>query len=94
MNTEFESKDIFKAATLVCQGGRLEGSYLNERRQVVFCLRGEDLDQADLAYRVGAARVNPLQLREVLNWLRDLIFETLRLGSGQSLETRERKESL
>ena len=39
---------------------------------------GIELRQHDLEYRKGEALVNPLQFREALNHLRDLLFERLR----------------
>jgi hypothetical protein len=41
-------------------------------------ITGEGLDRLDKQYRVGQALVNPLQLRESLNHLRDVMFEKLR----------------
>ncbi|MGK5090541.1 hypothetical protein WDW89_00845 [Deltaproteobacteria bacterium TL4] len=51
---------------------------MNEDRQVTFIIEGDEMRQKDLLYRTGRASVNPLQLRETLNFLRDVIFETLR----------------
>ena len=77
MRTEIETSDIFKSAFLLCAGANLESTRMNDRKQVIFTLCGEDLDQVELSYRLGQARVEPLRLRDVLNVLRDLIFETL-----------------
>lgn len=39
-----------------------------------FVLEGRDLEVDDRAYRSGRARVNPLELKIQLNYLRDIIF--------------------
>ena len=50
-----------------------------DHRQIVsFRIIGEDLLNLDEAYRTGKATVDPLQLRESLNHLRDVLFRALR----------------
>jgi hypothetical protein len=44
------------------------------------------MDQLDLDYRSGNARINPLQFRETLNHLRDILFEKLRENGPASHE--------
>ncbi|MGK5095012.1 hypothetical protein WDW89_23755 [Deltaproteobacteria bacterium TL4] len=78
MRTEIETSDIFKGAYLLCSGGCLKQPQMNEERQVTFVIEGDEIRQKDLLYRTGRASVNPLQLRETLNFLRDVIFEILR----------------
>jgi hypothetical protein len=41
-------------------------------------ITGAGLDKLDKDYRNGQALVNPLQFRESLNHLRDILFEKLR----------------
>lgn len=77
MRHEIETGDLFRSAYLLCCGGRIERTRL-ERGQVIFLIGGEAVVAEDLRYRTGCALVNPLQLREVLNLLRDLVFERLR----------------
>jgi hypothetical protein len=72
-----ETSDLFRGAYLLCRGGRVGATRL-ERGQVIFAIEGEGLLEEDLRYRTGSALVNPLQLREVLNLLRDLVFERLK----------------
>jgi hypothetical protein len=48
-----------------------------------FLITGKDLDSLDRDYRSGRALVNPLQLRESLNHLRDVMFKHLRNQEGR-----------
>ena len=56
-----------------------------------FLFACQDLTKYDRNYRNGKARVNPLQFREALNHLRDLLFEHMRKkerGYGRPGENR------
>ena len=78
--TSFETKDIFRGAFFLSCGGELAEVRVrnNGRRIATFLITGKDLDRLDRDYRSGKALVNPLQLRESLNHLRDVMFEKLR----------------
>ena len=76
---EVETGDLFKGAYLLCRGGRLLRTVLSGRDHVVFVIAGEGLVAEDVRFRTGAATVNPLQLRETLNYLRDVVFEKTRV---------------
>ncbi len=80
MQTILETTDIFRGAFYLSKGGRLSEAYLSggERRIVAFRITGENLSELDEAYRTGKATVNPLELRESLNHLRDILFRTKR----------------
>ena len=78
MMSAIETPDIFRGAYLLTQGGRLAQTRV-ARNQVLFVIEGEDVAEHDERYRLGHALVNPVQLRETLNLLRDLIFERLRM---------------
>jgi hypothetical protein len=74
-----ETTDIYRSAYLLSQGGevteiRLSG---NGRQRATFVIRGSDIDRADRAYQQGRALVNPVQLRECVNHVRDLLFDRL-----------------
>ena len=73
-----ETPDIFRGAYLLTQGARLINTRV-ERNQVRFVIEGEAVTEHDERYRLGHALVNPVQLRETLNLLRDLVFERLRM---------------
>jgi hypothetical protein len=75
-----ETSCIFRSAFHVCQGADLLGIKVsnNGRRIATFQLIGEGLYQQDKAYRSGEALVNPLQLREALNHVRDRLFKRLK----------------
>ena len=64
----------------LCQGGDLSEIRFrkNGSRIATFLIKGEGLDKLDKAYRSGQALVNPLEFRETLNHLRDVLFEKLR----------------
>jgi hypothetical protein len=63
----------------------------DHRQTVSFRIIGEDLLNLDEAYRTGRAMVDPLQLRESLNHLRDVLFRTLRENEKHKERNRERR---
>jgi len=81
-----EVTDLFRGAFLLCMGGRLDQVQIrnNGRRIATFLNTGPDLDQLDSDYRAGRALVNPVQLRESLNHLRDKMFDKLRNHEGRA----------
>ena len=81
-----ETTDIFRGAFFLCNGGDLSDVRVrnNGRRIATFLITGKDLDQLDRDYRSGQALVNPLQFRESLNHLRDILFEKLRTQEGRT----------
>ena len=89
-----ETTDIFRGAFFLCMGGDLHGVRIkgNGKRIASFMIKGEDLNRLDREYRSGKALVNPLQLRESLNHLRDILFDTLRENKkGENNDDRERE---
>ncbi len=78
MRRDIETTDIFRGAFLLCQGGQLQKTLMSCDGQVRFLISGEELLEEDMRFRTGKALVNPLQLRETLNLLRDLVFEKVR----------------
>jgi len=90
-----ETTDIFRGAFFLCQGGELSEIRFrnNGSRIATFLIRGEGLNKLDKAYRNGQALVNPLQFRESLNHLRDILFEKLReTEKGRYENDRKRKD--
>lgn len=81
---QLKTTDIFRGAFLLCTGGSLSDIRIrnNGRRIAAFLITGKDVDKRDQEYRTGHARVNPLQLRESLNHLRDAMFEKLQEADG------------
>ena len=78
MNTStLETTDLFRGAFFLCVGGDLSDIHfrLNGGQTATFMFTGKDLNQHDRDYRNGQALVNPLQYREALNHLRDILFE-------------------
>ena len=75
-----ETTDLFRGAFLLASGGDLLEVRVrnNGRRIATFLITGADLDRLDNDYRSGRALVNPVQLRESLNHLRDVMFDKLR----------------
>lgn len=75
-----ETTDIFRSAFFLCNGGDLCGINVkdNGRRVAVFVIQGEGLEDLDRQYRNGEALVNPVQFRESITHLRDLLFDKLR----------------
>ena len=94
MNTNsLETTDLFRGAYLLCKGGDLCEIKIknNGRRIASFLIKGKGLDKQDRAYRNGQAMVNPLQLRESMNHLRDILFEKLQENEGRLRYYRKRK---
>jgi hypothetical protein len=75
-----EVTDLFRGAYLLASGGNLASVRVrtNGRRIATFLITGNGLDRLDSDYRCGRALVNPVQLRESLNHLRDEMFRKLR----------------
>jgi hypothetical protein len=89
-----ETTDIFRRAYFLCNGGDLCGVNIkdNGRRIAVFVIRGEDLEQLDRLYRNGKALVNPVQFRESITHLRDLLFDRLKTTTrGETRHDRKRE---
>ncbi|MCP4719650.1 MAG: hypothetical protein GY860_09360 [Desulfobacteraceae bacterium] len=78
MNTSLETTDIFRGAFFMCIGGDLESIRFRNRQIATFTFKGEDLAEQDRDYINGDALVNPVQFREALNHLRDILFKQLR----------------
>ena len=96
-----ETTDIFRGAFFLCRGGELSGIRFRRngkprlrrgRRIASFLFTGRGLDKLDKQYRDGQALVNPLQFRESLNHLRDILFEKLREQEGRYENDRKRKD--
>ena len=85
MQGTVEVTDLFKGAFLLCMGGRLDRVCVrtNGRRIATFLITGKHLARYDSDYRAGRALVNPVQLRESLNHLRDAMFKKLRKTEGR-----------
>ena len=85
MQGTVEVTDLFKGAFLLCMGARLDRVRVrnNGRAIATFLITGPDLDRLDSDWRAGRALVNPVQLRESLNHLRDVMFDKLRHQEGR-----------
>ncbi len=83
--SKLETTDIFLGAFLLCIGGILKNvSFLPHRgNTATFIFTGSNLQKHDKDYRIGKALVNPLQFREELNHLRDVLFEKQRKEKGR-----------
>ena len=81
MNTStLETTDIFRGAFFLCVGGDLSQVSFrpNGGNTATFMFTGPNLHKHDKDYRNGHAQVNPLQFKEALNHLRDILFERQR----------------
>jgi hypothetical protein len=93
MRGAVETTDIFRGAFFLCHGGRLREVKLNGGKVVTFLIEGEEINRLDLDYRSGQALVNPVEFREWLNHLRDILFAKLREKSGRGrCDDRERED--
>ena len=94
MNTgTFETTDLFRGAFFLSMGGKLRTIRIRNNGKLIasFLFTGNDLDQLERKYRSGQALVDPLQYRESLNYLRDILFEKLQENKEQSRYDRKRK---
>jgi len=91
-----ETTDIFKGAFYLCMGGDLTTIRFkaNGRQIAVFHFSGTELNRHDKAYINGHALVNPVQFREALNRLRDILFEHLREQEGRYENDRKREDCI
>ena len=97
MNTSLETTDIFRGAYFLCMGGDLADlRFRSNGKQIAsFMFTGQDLHEYDKAYRNGHALVNPVQFRESLNHLRDILFENPRKNkNGRTRYDRKRRDSV
>jgi hypothetical protein len=78
LNTSLETTDIFRGAFFMCMGSDLADIRINHKQIASFLFAGPDLIKHDKAYINGHAMVNPVQFREALNHLRDILFQQLR----------------
>jgi hypothetical protein len=87
-----ETTYIFRGAFFLCKGGELSEIRMraNGKRIASFLFTGADLDQLDKDYMNGKALVNPVQFREALNHLRDILFDKLREQDEGERYDRER----
>ncbi len=90
-----ETTDIFRGAYFLCMGGSLaDVRFRCTGKQIAsFMFTGTDLDQLDKDYMSGDALVNPIQFRESLNRLRDILFEKLRDNHTKGRYENDRKRS-
>ena len=93
MRSTFEVTDLFKSAFFLCMGAQLDKVRVrnNGRRIATFLITGKDLDRLDCDYRAGRALVNPVQLRESLNHLRDVMFDKLRKCEGRATDDHRKR---
>jgi hypothetical protein len=75
-----ETTDIFRGAFFMCMGGDLKDIRFRQSKNQIasFMFTGNNLHKHDKAYLNGHALVNPVQFREALNHLRDILFRQLR----------------
>ena len=90
-----ETTDIFRGAFFLCMGSDLKDIRFrdNGKRIISFLFTGAELNRLDKDYRDGQALVNPVQFRESLNHLRDIVFEKLHENkNGEMRYDRKRKD--
>ncbi len=75
---QMEITDLFKGAYFLTRSCRIVETKLVGGNQVRFIIEGENLLEEEERYQTGQASVNPLQLKECLNFLRNKLTQTLR----------------
>ncbi len=78
--------DIFRTAALISMGCSLIKVQHNSQSKgnAFFLIQGESLNELDQTYRTGQALIEPLRLRENLNYVKDCLFEKKREHEGRS----------
>jgi len=86
-STSLETTDIFRGAFFMCMGGDLaDVQFRQNGKQIAsFMFTGPDLHRHDRDYLNGHALVNPVQFREALNYLRDILFDRLRTHQNREM---------
>lgn len=86
-STSLETTDIFRGAFFMCMGGDLaDVQFRQNGKQIAsFMFTGPDLHRHDRDYLNGHALVNPVQFREALNHLRDILFDRLRTHQNREM---------
>ncbi len=88
---QIETTDLFRGAYLLCQGCQVATTRVVGPRNVVFVFEGDRVREEDLRYRMGKATVNPVALRETLNYLRDEVSSCTRRQGTRSMERTHRR---
>ena len=70
------TNDIYRASYLLCCGGEVSDCYTH-RGRVALVVGGAEITKADIRYRLGKALVNPRELREMINFIRDEYIKPL-----------------
>ncbi len=78
MMNQMEITDLFKGAYFLTRSCKIKETKLVNGNQVRFIIEGENLLEEEELYQTGQATVNPLQLKECLNYLREKLTQTLR----------------
>jgi hypothetical protein len=81
---QMETSDIFQGAYFLTCSCRIKETKLVGGNQVRFVIEGKNLLEEEERYRTGQASVNPLQLKECLNFLRHKLSQTLRTGTPKN----------
>lgn len=90
MQGTVEVTDLYKGAFLLCMGAYLEQVNVRNtgRKLATFMITGPDIERLDNDYRSGRALVNPVQFREAINHLRDVMFKKIRNHSQTTGRTK------
>ena len=78
---KIETKDIWQGAYVMSQGAMLEDVRVegrNGRREVVFILTGQKVEDQSRLFQLGQAQCNVTTLKASLNHLKDVVFSRIR----------------
>ena len=90
MQGTVEVSDLYKGAFLLCMGAWLDQVNVRNtgRKMATFLISGPDIERLEDDYRSGRALVNPVQFREAINHLRDVMFKKIRNSSETTGRTK------
>ncbi len=91
---QLETNDLFKGAYFLSRSCELKETRLLGNDRVVFVIEGRNLIDEENRYRSGNALVDPLHLRENLNFLRDIMRTTFKMKRTRTENKGENYERL
>ena len=87
---ELQVKDLYEGAYLLCMGFRLKQLTIVDgrgKREAVFLIGGDGVEEKAESYRTGQAVVNVAMLKFTLEKLKDAMFAKIREQEGERAHT-------
>lgn len=85
MKERMEISDMYKTASLICQGAELRDVRVTDKTRILFLLEKEGLFKLESDYDENRLYVKALEFRATLNHLRDLMYGKLSKDKKEAL---------